>query len=140
MIGTQAAAQLIVDRWDSTGLTTPFTPTEGVNLWWDRLVDSPDETLTVVGITSRPPEATFGADPAYRRPRVQVYARARTRDRASELAEAAWKALHASDAATSEGTVLRSVPTTDPHLANPDRDPQERALVVFTCELWLKET
>ena len=137
MIGTQAAAQIIVDQWDNTGLTEPFTPGENTNLFWDRMPDNPDEAIMVLEVPGPAPEPTYGDDPAYRRPRVQIYTRAaaRKRSRAGELAEHAYQALFATDTTTTEGTVMRSQPITEPHPV--DRDPQERVSFVFTVDLWL---
>lgn len=136
MIGPPAVSELITSQWAVT-LDPAFTPVEGTNLFFDRMPDSPDEVLVVMSVPGLAPVRTFGDDPAYERPRVQVYARgpARDRDRVSDLIEAAAAAVTSTDITVTEGHVLRCESTTSPHIV--DYDTQDRPRAVFTAELWI---
>ena len=136
MKGLIAVSDLLSSEW-STTLTPPFTPVKGGTLFYDRWPQTPDEALLLRETQGRPPERTFGADPAFRRATVQVWARAAKAGwgRCRDLIEAAETAVTATNATVTGGTVLRCHTVTEPHLV--DYDPSERPLARFTAELWL---
>ena len=137
MIGPPAVAELLTSRW-TVVLDPVFTPEAGINVFYDRMPDHPDEVICVMSVPGQPPVRTFGADPAYERPRVQVYARGphRDRDRASDLIKAAVVAVTGTDMTVAEGRIMRCESTTSPHIV--DYDSEDRPRAVFTAEIWIE--
>ena len=107
-------------------------------MFLDAMGDRPHEALMVTGIDAGPaPSRTYG--PAYvTAPRVLVYARAVTEDRAAQLIRGAWRAVTVTSAVTTEAPlILRSEPVSpSPRLSG--RDPEQRFVYVFGAVLWIE--
>ena len=132
VLAVEILSNVLRTRWIAGD--TNFTPAEGETLFWDRWPEDPDEAIVLVGVASPEATYTFGEDPAVRRARVQVYARARTRSQARLISGAAEAALLCSDQVTTLGTVLRCQPVTEFHLAS--YDPKDRPVTMQTLNVW----
>ena len=135
MIGSEAALQILVARWDDTGLDPDFGPAEATNVFRGRWQDEPDEAVMLLDVPGPAPERTYGQEVAVGRPRVQVLVRATGYERAEQIASQAWLALTATGRTTTDGAVLRIEPVGHPRPL--DRDERERTQFVFTCDMWM---